>query len=165
MGQSTPTKKNKNSLRNPALYLIIVPSLILPAVLLFLIGETKWGFLALGLLPFFFIMLGLSNLLGKRLTPPRLREIYNHMTEDERRRFEIMAKTHGKKYGIFFGVFGGGIYPVLHSILGVTNYVYYIIPFAFLLLIAIALGLRGRKAFIRFALTTEYAKEKGWDTI
>jgi len=165
MRQSTPTTAKKDSLRNPALYLIIVPSLILPAVILFLIGETKWGLLALGLLPFFFIMLVLSNLLGKRLTPPRLWDIYNHMTENERRRFEIMAKKHGAKFGIFFGVFGGAIYPVLHSVLGVTNYLYYIIPYGVLLLIAIALGLRGRKAFIRFALTTEYAKEKGWTTI
>ena len=34
-----------------------------------------------------------------------------------------------------------------------------------IVLIAIALGLRARKGIILFALTTEYAKEKGWTTI
>jgi hypothetical protein len=50
-------------------------------------------------------------------------------------------------------------------VLNMTHYAYYVGVFLLLLLVAVYLAHRQRKNMIRFALTTKYAKEKGWDWI
>jgi Zn-dependent protease with chaperone function len=132
---------------------------ILLSLMFFLLGDTKWAIIALGLIPLFFICWGLSILLSGQ----RLREIEHHMTETERQQFNELAKTYGIKVGLFFSVPMGATYFILSYIIGVKNYAYYIVAFGVFFLIWLPFGLWHRKKMIRFALSTEYAKEKGWD--
>lgn len=135
----------------------IIPFFVLPAVFFFLLGDIKWALISVGLIPLVFICWGLSALFsGKRLA-----EIHKHMTEEERQHFTEMAKRYGKKMGFFFAVPMGATYFILFYVIRLKPSAYYIIPFAPFLLIVIPLGLRFRKAMIRFALSTRYAKEKG----
>ena len=136
---------------------ILVP--ILLSLMLFLSGETQWAIFALALIPIFFIFWGLSILLSGR----RLREVEKHMTEKERQQFNELAKTYGKRVVLFFAVPVAATYFILSDIIGVKNYVYYILTFTVFFLIWLPFGLRHRKEMIRFALSTRYAKEKGWD--
>jgi len=135
----------------------IIPFFVLPAVFFFLLGDIKWALISVGLIPLVFICWRLSTLFSDK----RLDEIHQHMTEAERQHFTEMAKVYGKKMGLFFAVPMGATYFILFYVVWLEPSAYYIIPFALFLLIVIPLGLRFRKAMIRFALSTRYAKDKG----
>ncbi len=138
---------------------ILVP--IVLSVMLFLSGETQWAIFSSALIPLFFICWGLSILLSGR----RLREVEKHMTEEERKHLNELAKTYGKKVALFFAIPLAAAYFILSDIVGVKNYVYYILVFAVFFLIWLFFGFRHRGEMTRFALSTRYAKEKGWDKI
>jgi len=137
----------------------IIPFFVLPAVFLFLLGDTKWALISLGLIPLVFICWELSAIFSDK----RLSEIQKHMTEEERQQYTEMAKKYGMKMGVFFAVPMGAIYFILFYAVRLKPSAYYFIPFALFLLIVIPFGLRFRKTIMRFALSTIYAKEKGWD--
>jgi len=128
-------------------------------VMFFLLGDTQSAILSLGLIPLFFISWGLALLLSGR----RVREAHKHMTEKERQRFNELAKTYGKRAGLFFAVPVAASCFILFDVIGVKNYGYYILTITVFCLIWLPFALRHRKEMIRFALSTQYAKEKGWD--
>ncbi len=137
-----------------------LPFFLISTVGLFFLGEFKWALVSLGLIPLFFICWGLSLLFSDK----RIREINKHLTEDERKQFRELSEGYGRKVGFFFAVPIGASYFVLSFIFGVKNYVYYIVAFGVILLIWLPFGLRHRKRMNRFALSTRYAKEKGWQS-
>ena len=137
----------------------IIPFFALPAVLFFLLGDIKWALISVGLIPLVLICWGISTLFSDK----KVDEVHENMTEIERKHFTEMAKGYGKKIGFFFAVPMGATYFILFYVVRLEPSAYYIIPFAMFLLIAIPLGLRFRKRLNRFALSTKYAKEKGWD--
>jgi len=163
MGQSTPTTTKSKAPHKYIPFLVILPFLILPSIILFIFGETKWSLITLALyLPVLFILV--MGMLVPRFQGQRLWEIYYHLTEDERRQWKKMDAKQ-VVFVITFVLCGDAIYLILYYILDVTHYAYYIIAYGVLFLIAIVPGLRARKTIIRFALNTKYAKENGWTTI
>jgi hypothetical protein len=137
-----------------------LPSFLIPPVGLILLGELKWALISLGLIPLFFICWGLSLLFSDK----RLREIDKHMTEGERKQFKELTEGYGRKVGLFFAAPMGASYFILSYIVGVKKYVYYIVAFGVILLIWLPSGLGHRKRMNRFALSTRYAKQKGWQS-
>lgn len=133
--------------------------LCIPPVLFLLAGDPGKALVALGLIPLFLICWGLSILLAGK----RLREIAKHMTAPERRQYNGMATAHGVPLGVL-GFPVGVIAFMMAQRMGPEGYVYCLIPYAVFTLISIPFGLRHRREMARFALSTDYAKEKGWDS-
>ncbi len=127
-------------------------------VLFLLLGDTKWALISLCLIPIPFICWGLSLLFAGH----RLREIAAHMTVPEHKHYKKLAETYGRKAG-FLAVGFFATYFILSYILGVKNYIYYILAFTLFILVGLPYALRHRKEMIRYAYSTKYAKEKGWN--
>ena len=67
-----------------------IPFLILPSLIFFFIGDTRWAVLSLGLIPLFVIGWD-TYILYFSEEAKRMREIWKHLTETEQRQLKKLA--------------------------------------------------------------------------
>ncbi len=140
---------------------LLLPFVALLVVGFLLIGEMKWTFLVLGLLPVVFICVGFyARRSGAGERWQRYFEIESHMTETERKQFNRLSLRSGLKTGVNLGLCELSFLAVFFG-----HFSGYLLAVGLIFLVALPLSVRHQKAVARFLLSTEYAKEKGWETL
>jgi hypothetical protein len=156
-------QETKKELRRAwAIVILVYSAMILSA---YATGYRALLYISLSFIPLFFLAWGVSLL----LTGKRNREIYRHLTAEEKERFVQMSMNYGKTVG------RKGIYIVIpFCIIVLASYVvigpnYWLVYVALFLLLMLATLIvttpqrnKQRKEAERFFLSTEYARRKGW---
>ena len=91
----TKTPQTFAAIAGQKAFWLCVPFLVVPALILFAFGEIKWALITFAVLPVALAIIRVGVFASKHRPDPRFYQIINHMTEDERRRFNKLTSIYG----------------------------------------------------------------------
>jgi hypothetical protein len=139
---------------------MVLPPLFASILVAFFLFNLKWSFLLLATPPWVVLLAGVYML---RLPSQRFYEIEKNLTEAERKRFNQLSM----RFGAFVGLTAGILPHLIRLLTGrflAPPMAGYLIGFWLTLLLILPIVRRSQKTLTRFALSTEHARAKGWNT-
>lgn len=141
------------------LLMVLLP-LFVSILVAFLLFDLKWTFLLLGALPWIVFLAGAYTV---RVPSQRFYEIERNLTEAERRRFSQLSMRFGALIGLIVGILPALISSLVREFVlpGMTGY---LIGFWLTFFLILPIVGRCQRILTRFALSTEYARARGWNS-
>jgi hypothetical protein len=123
-------------------------------------GRWRTFYMWLALVPFALLCWGISILLSGRET----RDIYKHMTEEEREELGRVSASYGGIMGLLLAGPLAAACGVLYFFFGVRSLLPYLLLFCVLMVVAAPFMWRQHRKTREFIYATEYARQRGFGT-